>query len=237
MIGDGRFGAPGVPVDRSKRPFAENMIRTQGLARLRWRARPTACGGDEDGRQGHVCARADQPSTAGTKTQLVLLPIHRRSETTLPGRSQILTELRSNGLSRPGSTQIDQSCGRHGLLLESIRMPRNADHWGQLGQEDVFPPCTSLELRPYRTHKPSWDHDHCIFCWAKLMDPELSEASCRAVEHDPEILSSGYTAGPVGGEWVCPGCFEEFAERLGRKSKTDPNGCHGESRNRRVGWG
>jgi hypothetical protein len=49
------------------------------------------------------------------------------------------------------------------------------------------------------------------------MDPELSEASRRAVENDPEILTSGYTAGPVGGEWVCPSCFDEFVERFGWK--------------------
>ena len=100
-------------------------------------------------------------------------------------------------------------------------MSRDPDHWGQSGQEDIFPPGTTLELRPYRTHKASWDHDHCIFCWAKLMDPELSEASRRAVENDPEILTSGYTAGPVGGEWVCPSCFDEFVERFGWKIEAD----------------
>lgn len=98
-------------------------------------------------------------------------------------------------------------------------MSREPDYWGQDGQEKIFPPGTTLELRRYRTHKPSWDHDHCIFCWAKLMDPDLSEASRRAVEEDPQILTSGYTTGPVGGEWVCPSCFEEFAERFEWRSR------------------
>jgi hypothetical protein len=52
------------------------------------------------------------------------------------------------------------------------------------------------------------------------MDPELSEASRRAVENDSEIQTSGYTAGPVGGEWVCPRCFDGFAERFGWKAKS-----------------
>jgi hypothetical protein len=95
------------------------------------------------------------------------------------------------------------------------RVQREPDHWGQGGQEKFFPPGTTLELRPYRTHRPDWDHDHCIFCWAKLMDPGLSEASRAAVESDPSILTSGYSTGPAGGEWVCPSCFDEFAERLG----------------------
>jgi len=92
---------------------------------------------------------------------------------------------------------------------------RQPDDWGQFGQEETFPPGTTLELRRYRTHRPGWDHDHCIFCWAKLMDPDLSEASRRAVENDPKILTSGYSKGPSGGEWVCPSCFEEFAARFG----------------------
>jgi hypothetical protein len=98
-------------------------------------------------------------------------------------------------------------------------MPREPDHWGRTGQEQVFPPGTTLELRRYRPHRPGWDHDHCIFCWAKLMDPDLSQASLRAIEDDQQILTSGYTAGPVGGDWVCPSCFEEFAKQFGWRSE------------------
>ena len=98
-------------------------------------------------------------------------------------------------------------------------MARDPDHWGQTGQEDVFPPGSQLELRPYESLRDSWDHDHCIFCWAKFLDPGSSEASRIAIESDPEILTSGYTAGPAGGEWVCPSCFEEFADRFSWRSK------------------
>ncbi len=93
-------------------------------------------------------------------------------------------------------------------------MSRKPDHWGQTGQDRIFPPGTTLELRPYRAPRPTWDHDHCIFCWAKFMDPEATGPSRRAVESDPEILTSGYTSGPDSGRWVCPRCFEEFAERF-----------------------
>lgn len=94
-------------------------------------------------------------------------------------------------------------------------MAREPDRWGQSGQEDRFPPGTTMELRPYRAPRPEWDHDHCIFCWAKFMDPTLSGASRRAIESDSEILTAGYTAGPDGGEWVCPGCFDEFSAAFG----------------------
>lgn len=93
-------------------------------------------------------------------------------------------------------------------------MPRDPGHWGQFGQEDIYPVGTVLERRPYKAPKAAWDHDHCIFCWAKFVDPHLSEASRRAIQGDPEILTSGYTKESVG-EWVCPSCFDEFAERFG----------------------
>ena len=93
------------------------------------------------------------------------------------------------------------------------------DFSGQFDQEKVFPPGTTLELRPYRTPRPEWDHDHCIFCWAKLIDPSLSDASRRMVESDSAILTAGYTSGPDGGEWVCPRCFDEFSERFEWRSK------------------
>lgn len=90
-------------------------------------------------------------------------------------------------------------------------MSRAPDHWGQSGQEDIFPPGTTMELRPYRGPRPEWDHDHCIFCWGKFMDPTLSDESRQAIESDPEIMTAGYTVGSDGGDWVCPACFDEFS--------------------------
>lgn len=92
-------------------------------------------------------------------------------------------------------------------------MSRDPDHWGQHRQAEIFPPGTTLELRRYRAPSPEWGHEHCIFCWAKLVDPELSDEYRQLVERDPEILTSGYTAGDTD-QWVCPSCFEEFAARF-----------------------
>lgn len=99
-------------------------------------------------------------------------------------------------------------------------MAREPDHWGQGGQEEIFPPGTELELKSYRAPRSGWDHDHCIFCWAKFMDPTLSDESRRAIMDDPEILTAGYTVEPGGGDWVCPNCFDEFAARFAWSSKT-----------------
>jgi hypothetical protein len=86
-------------------------------------------------------------------------------------------------------------------------MPRDPDFWGQFEQEKVFPPGSILVLQPYRAPRPSWDHDHCIFCWAKF-----------AEQPGPAILVAGYSTVPTNHEWVCPSCFEEFADRFAWRS-------------------
>lgn len=63
------------------------------------------------------------------------------------------------------------------------------------------------------------ERDHCVFCWAKLMDPDFSEAHRRHVEAHPEVLTEGYTVTAEherGADycWICKPCFEEFAERF-----------------------
>ena len=65
-----------------------------------------------------------------------------------------------------------------------------------------------------------WDHDHCEFCWAKFMDPSSSEEARRHVAEHPEVYTAGYVAieeRPEGVRysWVCPRCFNGFADRFG----------------------
>jgi hypothetical protein len=91
-------------------------------------------------------------------------------------------------------------------------MAREPDYWGQDGQDEIFPPGTELELRAYRAPSAEWDHDHCIFCWARFI--EASGPQAEEIGRDPDSLQVGYTAGPEGGEWVCPSCFDEFADRF-----------------------
>ena len=38
-----------------------------------------------------------------------------------------------------------------------------------------------LKWRAWKMPKPTWDHDHCEFCWAKFMEPG-----------NPDTLPEGY---------------------------------------------
>jgi hypothetical protein len=71
---------------------------------------------------------------------------------------------------------------------------------------------TAEEISP-----PRWDHDHCDFCFAKLMDTSRFDGQWRQ-EH-PDVLNAGYTPAPsdesFGSVWVCPACFEDFRARFG----------------------
>jgi hypothetical protein len=50
---------------------------------------------------------------------------------------------------------------------------------------------------------PSWDHDHCEFCWRKFMDSD-----------DPDVCREGYTTEDRY-RWICAQCFNDFRERFG----------------------
>jgi hypothetical protein len=48
------------------------------------------------------------------------------------------------------------------------------DDWRLRGQERYLRGAV-LVWKRYRARSESWDHDHCSFCWATFMDPDLSE--------------------------------------------------------------
>ena len=60
----------------------------------------------------------------------------------------------------------------------------------------------ALVHRPYRRNPidPTWDHDHCAFCWAKFM-----------VEDYPDVLHQGYATADDH-QWICERCFEDFKD-------------------------
>ncbi len=71
----------------------------------------------------------------------------------------------------------------------------------------------------YRARSQTWEHEHCLFCFTKFMDPEFSEAHRRFIEEHPDVLTEGYTttaAHESGADWswVCPPCFEDFADEF-----------------------
>lgn len=50
-----------------------------------------------------------------------------------------------------------------------------------------------------------WDHEHCVFCWAKFY-------------LHPDCLQEGYCTEPVysgGADWICPDCNQDFKEMFG----------------------
>lgn len=92
------------------------------------------------------------------------------------------------------------------------------DDWRLRGQERYLQGATLVRKR-YRTYSDTWEHDHCAFCWAKFMDPELSAEHRKQVAGHPEILTEGYAttdAHPRGSDyhWICEGCFEDFKDRF-----------------------
>lgn len=55
---------------------------------------------------------------------------------------------------------------------------------------------------PFQPLSARWDHEHCVFCWAKFyLHPECLQAGyCTAPENTP------------GADWICPECYEDFKE-------------------------
>jgi hypothetical protein len=56
---------------------------------------------------------------------------------------------------------------------------------------------------------PSWDHDHCAFCWEKLMSSQSSE-----------VQQEGYTTADQR-HWICPRCYEDFKDIFHWKVKKE----------------
>lgn len=84
-----------------------------------------------------------------------------------------------------------------------------------MGQDQYLPPGTALTRTRYRARSETWEHEHCAFCWAKLMDPDFSGEHRRFIEEHPDVLTEGYTTTsehPRGAKWrwVCPQCFDDF---------------------------
>jgi hypothetical protein len=76
------------------------------------------------------------------------------------------------------------------------------DDWRLQGQERFLTGAT-LHWRAWHQPSPNWDHDHCVFCWAKFAD--------RAAAAD--VLREGYTTDEEC-HWVCASCAADFAKRF-----------------------
>jgi hypothetical protein len=81
-------------------------------------------------------------------------------------------------------------------------MPVLENDWRIQGQERYLRGAVLRRTRWARP-RPSWDHDHCAFCWARFADGGR-----------PRALRDGWTT-PDRRHWVCPRCFEDFRETFG----------------------
>jgi hypothetical protein len=74
----------------------------------------------------------------------------------------------------------------------------------RLNGQDKYLSGVNLVRRPYKRYSknPSWDHDHCEFCFAKFM-----------VEDVPGVLHVGYSTEDEY-RWICDSCFAEFKEQF-----------------------
>ena len=101
------------------------------------------------------------------------------------------------------------------------------DDWRLMGQEKYLQGATFVR-KPYRVWSETWEHDHCVFCATKFIDPAFSEAHAAMVRDDPAVRTEGYAAlgtGPEGQDdyhWVCATCFDDFRERFAWKVAAGP---------------
>jgi hypothetical protein len=94
------------------------------------------------------------------------------------------------------------------------------DDWRRMGQARDLPRGTALVFKLYEARSATWEHEHCLFCFTKFMDPDFSEAHRRFIEEHEDVLTEGYTTTDeyekgAGWHWVCPQCVEDFVEEFG----------------------
>ncbi|MGH2869811.1 MAG: hypothetical protein ACRDNK_19870 [Solirubrobacteraceae bacterium] len=93
-------------------------------------------------------------------------------------------------------------------------MPVPPDDWRRTSPGAAN--ATHFRWREYAAPAPTWDHDHCLFCWAKFVPPSRAGEDWLS-DDTHEIHFEGYaTVEPSGSgfEWVCGRCFDDFASEL-----------------------
>ncbi|MGO9907991.1 MAG: hypothetical protein ACLPY3_20070 [Solirubrobacteraceae bacterium] len=84
------------------------------------------------------------------------------------------------------------------------------------GPAQAPPKGTPVRWRRCIAPRPGWEHDHCLFCWAKFVSSS-EEGKERLAQDEHTIYFEGYaTAEPNGSgfDWVCRPCFDDFADEL-----------------------
>jgi hypothetical protein len=77
------------------------------------------------------------------------------------------------------------------------------DDW-RIRNQDSYLQGVRLHRTTFVSPTPSWDHEHCDFCWAKFMEVGV-----------PGTLHEGYTHNMEFRQvWICDSCFSDFKERF-----------------------
>lgn len=89
----------------------------------------------------------------------------------------------------------------------------------RLTDQDSYLHGATLTHKRYRARSETWEHEHCVFCWTKFMDPDFSAEHRRYIAEHPDVLTEGYTTTAehergADYHWICKPCFDDFAERF-----------------------
>jgi hypothetical protein len=98
-------------------------------------------------------------------------------------------------------------------------LPLSERDWRILPEHETILRELSWRRRPYRAPHANWDHEHCVLCWTKFIDPTASPSHARTVATDPSVLVEGYAT--ADDNWLCPKCFGDFREHFAWKVATD----------------
>lgn len=74
----------------------------------------------------------------------------------------------------------------------------------------------SFVRKPYRAYRPDWDHDHCVGCWQKLVEPGVAAEDAI---HEGYATTDEFERGEDYW-WVCPTCFDAFAPAMAWRDVT-----------------
>ena len=74
------------------------------------------------------------------------------------------------------------------------------DDWRRCGQEEYLAGIPLKFVARFTPPKPTWDHEHCEFCWAEISPykGDLPGGYCTLDEY----------------RWICPECYEDFKEEF-----------------------
>jgi hypothetical protein len=78
-------------------------------------------------------------------------------------------------------------------------MPVEPNDWRLTNQQDYLHG-RKWTWKEYRAPSPSWDHDHCCFCWAKFMEANYLDTLQEGFSTQDDYY------------WVCRRCFADFKE-------------------------